>query len=116
MSQVLTESWPGRSLRGEGWQATDYHIGRALLADPTCTARPPQAALHGRPGLENTRELLAAIWQQILFADGPTHRRLRLALDRPLAEQCARMLPFIRNTVAELLAAGQQQGDRKSVV
>src|SRR5215472_420144 len=82
---------------------SDYPTGRALLEHPVCLARPPHADRAGQPGLDSPRELLAALWQQLLFADTATHQRLRAALDRPLARMNARLLPGIQQRIVRLL-------------
>ncbi len=89
---------------------TDYLTGHALLEHPACSARPPQANRAGQPGLDSPRELLAAIWQQLLFADAVTNQRLRKVLDGPLAHYSARMLPSIRRRIASLLAQAEKSG------
>ena len=87
---------------------TDYQRGRALLEHPGCTARPPALqhlhALVGLTGLDTPQALLAAVYEQLLFADEASHQRLRTALDGPLARLSARVTPFIRQTVQDLLA------------
>jgi cytochrome P450 len=114
MIQVMTPLSSSFPQRASERVVTDYRRGRALLEHPACIARPPQAHLRerfGSPGLDEPHALLAAVWQQLLFADGPTHRRLRAALDGPLAHYSARLTPFIRQTAAALLAQARPRGE-----
>ena len=83
---------------------TDYQQGRALLEQPGWTAQPPHVVRSGQPGLGTAQALLAAGGHQLLFADEATHQRLRTALDGPLARLSARVTPFLRQTVQDLLA------------
>jgi cytochrome P450 len=111
MSQVHTVLRPGLHQREQERHVFDYRTGRAVLEHPAWTARPPHAARAGEGGLETPRALLAAIWQQLLFTDGPTHHRMRTTLGASLARKSARMLPFIRQGVAELRAQGELRGE-----
>lgn len=90
---------------------TEYPTGRALLGHPDCTARPSQMVRVGRPGLDTPQEVLAAVYEQLLFAEDATHQRLRAALDGPLAHYSARVTPCIRHIVAALLDQAVVQGE-----
>ncbi len=94
---------------------TNYLQGRCVLEDERFTARPAQAdslALRlGPPGLDTPQELLAAISGQLLFAEEETHQRLRNVLDGPLARQTAQILPFVQQTVRELVGAAQHSDE-----
>lgn len=100
---------------GKSWRITGYQAGRQVLEHSTCTARPHRLdqllEQIGPPGLDTPAQLRAAVYGQLLFAAEPTHQRLRAALDPPLAQQSARLYPFVRQTVAELIAAARQQGE-----
>lgn len=92
-----------------------YQDGRAVLEASQFTARPAQAddlvARCGPPGLETRSALRAAFYQQLLFAEGTTHERLRKVLDGPLVGAAARLEPFIRETVRRLIRAAQRSGE-----
>ncbi len=94
---------------------TDYQRGCTLLEHPAGLTRPPQGdhllERFGPPGLNRPHALLAAVWQQLLFADEPTHQRLRAALDGPLAHYSARLTPFVQQIAAALLAQALQSGE-----
>lgn len=86
---------------------TSYAAGRAVLEDPVCVARPSQAdgliERYGPPGITARPALFAALFEQLLFSDDATHRRLRMVLDGPLARYSVRLEPFIERTAGRLL-------------
>ncbi|HLV97292.1 MAG TPA: cytochrome P450 [Ktedonobacterales bacterium] len=94
---------------------TSYDQGRSVLEDARFTARPAHAlALRerlGPPGLDTPQALLAAIFEQLLFAETATHQCLRQVVDGPLAKASARQLPFIQQVVRELVEAALRWGE-----
>ncbi|HLV97218.1 MAG TPA: cytochrome P450 [Ktedonobacterales bacterium] len=109
------QSHPHESMDPDELVITGYAAGRSVLEDARFTARPAHAlALRerlGPPGLATPQALLAAIFEQLLFAEEATHQRLWQVLDGPLARATARQLPCIQQTVRALVEVALRRGE-----
>lgn len=96
---------------------TAYGPGCNVLLNEKWTARPPQAdpliQQVGPPGLDSPEALWVAVYQQVLFADPDTHRRLRTVLDGPLVKygvQRPSFIAFVEDTTNALIEDALQAG------